>query len=299
MKKLFYIYLLCCLPLLASAQELFCTVNIDASQITGDKQVITNMKDAVTRFMNLTKWTNDTYKPEERIKCFLQIIINQRDQDKFIASMNLRIVRPVYNTSYESLIANLSDKNFNFEYQPFQELIYTDGNLSGELTALLSYYAFIAIGLDYDTYSLAGGQPWFLKAQEIVNLSSASQNPGWTLQSANPMMTRFSLMDNFLNNSYSDIHQALYKYHRLGLDMMESDPVKGRKAILESLKLVQKLNSSAPLLRCVRVFVDAKSGELVSVFTKATMNEKNEFLQAMQSLDPTSMSIYNKVLDAR
>lgn len=285
------------IPFVSAGQELFCTVSVDATQVSGDKQPIQQMKDAFTRFMNLTKWTNDQFAPEERIKCFMNISITAREDNHYSAFVNIRVVRPAFNSTYETVLCNLSDKNFDFNYLPFQELQYNDGTYIDNITALLSFYAYIILGFDYDSYSQNGGQNYFLKAQEIVNLSSASPEVGWTLRSsANPTNTRFALADNYVNGSYKVMHSVAYKYHRLGLDKMESDPVNARKAILEALTDVKQLNASTPLLRCVRVFLDAKSPELVSIFKKALPNQKNDFLSVMQSLDPMDMNKYNEVM---
>ncbi len=289
--------LMCINYVAVQAQELYCMVNVDATQISGDKQPIQQMKDAFTRFLNTTKWTNDQFMPEERIKCYLNISITAREDNRYTAFANIRVVRPVFNSTYETVLCNLSDKNFDFSYMPFQELQYTDGTYVDNITALLSFYAYIILGFDYDSFSQNGGQPYFLKAQEIVNLSSSSPETGWTLRSSsNPTSTRFALADNYVNGSYKVMHTVAYKYHRLGLDKMETDPVNGRKAILEAISDVKVLNSSTPLLRCVRVFLDAKSPEFVSIFKKALPNQKNDFLSVMQSLDPMDMSKYNEIM---
>ena len=291
------LFLFIMIPFAAQSQELFCTVTVDATQISGDKQPIQQMKDAFTRFMNQSKWTTDQYTSEERIKCYLSLSITARDDNHYTAFANIRVVRPAYNSTYETVLCNLSDKNFDFNYLPFQELQYTDGTYVDNITALLSFYAYIMLGFDYDTFSQNGGQPYFLKAQEIVNLSSASPETGWTLRSsANPTGTRYALADNYVNGSYKAVHNAAYKYHRLGMDKLESDPINARKAVLEALTDVKQLNSSTPLLRCVRVFLDAKGPELVSIFKKALPNQKNDFLSIMQSLDPMDLAKYNEVM---
>lgn len=279
------------------AQELFCKVTIDATQATGEKQSIQSMQDAFQRFLNNTKWTNDQFLPEERVKCFMNIIINDRQENRFKCFMNLRVVRPVYGSTYESTLCNLSDKNFDFVFTPFQELQYAEGQYIDDITSLLSFYAYQILGFDYASFSNNGGVLYFQKAQDILNLASGSMEAGWTQRSTNnPMQSRYGLSENMNNGSYKNFQTALYKYHREGLDKMEADPAKARKSILEAVKLVQQLNASAPLLRCVRVFLDAKSSEMIAAFTKAQPNEKNEFVQTMQSLDPMNAGKYNEVL---
>lgn len=275
------------------------TVNIDATQVQGDKQVVQTMKDAITRYLNQTQWTTDQFEPNERIKGFLQIIITKRDLDNFSATANIRFVRPTYNSTYESVVINLSDKYFNFTYIPFQELQYTENSYNDNLTALLNFYVFMVLGLDYDSFSPSGGMPYFQKAQEIASLAAANGGEDPWRSTSNPISGRHWLAENMMNNSYKSFHTCMYKYYREGLDKMESDPAKGRKAILESMKEIQKLYKQNTLLRCVRMFFDAKTDELISVFTKSFTNDKNEFLQIVQEIDPTNMSNYAKIMDGK
>jgi hypothetical protein len=275
------------------------TVNIDATQVQGDKQIIQNMKDGITRYLNQTQWTTDQFEANERIKCFIQIIITKRDLDNFTATANIRFVRPTYNSTYESVVINLSDKYFNFTYIPFQELQYTENSYNDNLTALLNFYAFMVLGLDYDSFSASGGMTYFQKAQEIATLAAANGGEDSWRSNSNPTSGRHWLVENMMNSSYKSFHTFMYKYYREGLDKMESDPAKGRKAILESMKEVQKLNKQNTLLRCVRMIFDAKTDELISVFTKGVTNDKNEFLQIVQEIDPLNMSNYAKIMESK
>lgn len=282
----------------ASAQELNCTVNINATQVTGDKQIFPTLQDAIRRYMNSTKWTNDVFSNEEKIECFIDISVQNRDQDRMTCMANIRVLRPAYNSTYKSVIANISDKSVNFNYIPNQELYFTDGTYNDNLTAVLNFYGFIIVGLDYDTFSPTGGQPYFQKAQEWVNLASGNKEAGWSVaNSSNPTQTREGLVRELQNGSASAYHTAMYKFHRNGIDKMEADPTKGRKAIIDALKEMETVNRNVPLSRLLRVFLDAKSNELVAIFGKAFPTEKQAFLEQMQKIDPTSMAVYNKVLE--
>lgn len=293
--SLFCLFVLCNY---AFAQELNCIVNINATQVTGDKQVFPTLQDAIRRYMNNTKWTNDVFAPEEKIECFIDISVQNRDQDRMTCMANIRVLRPSYNSTYKSVIANISDKNVNFNYVPNQELYFTDGTYNDNLTAILNFYGFVIVGLDYDTFSAGGGQPYFQKAQEWVNLASGNKENGWTVANAsNPTQTREGLTRELQNGSASAYHAAMYKFHRNGMDKMESDPAKGRKAIIEALKDMETVNRNVPVSRLLRVFLDAKSNELVAIFGKAFPTEKQSFLEQMQKIDPTSMAVYNKVLE--
>ncbi|MEL6651569.1 MAG: DUF4835 family protein [Bacteroidota bacterium] len=280
----------------SQAQEVLCNVSINAGRIQSDRTVFDNMRETITQYVNFQKWTTDEFTGQERIRCNLQIIVNQRPSpDYFSCSMTFQVYRPVYNTTYETLLLNVSDNLFNFTYVPFQQMTFTENTYTDNLTALLNYYVFLALGFDYGSFSPNGGDPYFRKAQEIVNLaSSASNEKGW--RAGDSDRNRFWLSENLLNSRYKGFHTVLYKYHRDGLDMMESNPNNARRAILDSVKEMQRVARSNPLLMLSKTFTDAKHEELTKVFTKAFVNDKKEFLQIMQELDPAHSNEYNSIM---
>jgi hypothetical protein len=277
-------------------QELFCTVNIDHNQIQGDKQVFRDMQQAISQYLNFNKWSNDEFMSHERIKCNLQIIVTQRPApDQFVCTANLQIFRPVLNSTYETRVANLSDKTFNFTYIPFQELRFNTQGYEDNLTALLNFYAFMILGLDYDSFAPNGGNPFYAQAQNIVNFAvSSAQQRGW--RSGESTRNRFWLVENLQNNSYKSFRNILYKYHRTGLDQMESNMIKGRQAIMECIRDLNKLNNQFPMIMLPRVFLDSKSDELVGVFSTAFINDKQEFIEIMTELDPSNLNKYNAIM---
>ncbi len=281
---------------LGISQELLCNVSINAGRIQSDRSVFDNMRETITQYVNFQKWTNDEFTGQERIRCNMQIIINQRPSpDYFAASLTMQVYRPVFNTNYETLLINIQDNQFNFTYVPFQQMTYNENTYTDNLTALLNYYVFIALGFDYGSFSQNGGDQYFRRAQEIVNLaSSAANEKGW--RAGDGDRNRYWLVENLLNSRYKGFHTVLYKYHREGLDKMESDPNKARRAILDSVKEMQRVARSNPLLMLSKTFTDAKHEELTKVFTKAFVNDKKEFLQIMQELDPAHSNEYNSIM---
>ena len=286
-----------CVSFSASAQELLCNVSIDASRIQSDRTVFEDMQQAISRYINFQKWTNDEFGARERIRCNLQIVITQRPSpDYFVGSINLQVYRPVYNTQYETLLLNISDNKFNFRYVPFQQMTFVDNTFNDNLTAVLNYYIFIILAFDYDSFSPNGGNPYFRKAQEIVNLAqSASNESGW--RANEDPRNRYWLTENLMNSSYRAFHNILYKYHRQGLDMMESNASNARRAIMDTLKELQRLNRQNSLLVLTKTFLDAKDDELVKVFTEAFVNDKKEFVELMQDIDPSNIAQYSSVMN--
>ena len=278
-----------------SAQELLVNVSIDASRITSDRSVFEDLQQAISQYFNFQQWTSDKFESQERIRANFQLVVQSRPApDQFVCQMNLQVYRPVFNTTYETLLLNHSDRNFSFTYVQFQPLQRIENTFNDNLTSLLNYYAFIMLALDYDSYAPSGGAVYVQKAQDILNLAgSSAQESGW--QASEDNQNRYWLVENLQNSRYRSFHEAMYKYHRQGLDQMETAPAQGRKAILAALKDIQRLHQQDPILMLTRVFLNSKKDELVKVFQGAFVNDKNEFLQIMQEIDPANIGTYNAV----
>jgi hypothetical protein len=280
-----------------SAQELLCNVSIDASRIQSDRTVFDDMQQNLSQYLNFQKWTKDEFTGQERIRCNFQVIVMSRPSpDYFVCNLNLQVYRPTYNSTYETISLNVSDNNFNFRYVPYQQMPFVDNTYTDNLTALLNYYAYLIIGIDYDTFSPNGGLPYYRKSQEVVNLAiSASNEQGWNSSENN--RNRYWLIENLMNSRYKAFHTILFKYHRQGLDQMESKPDQARRAMMDAIRELQKLNQQNPLLLLNKTFLDAKDNELVKVFKNAFVNDKKEFIQIMEEVDPSNIARYNSVME--
>ena len=301
MRKLRNLVLALCALLSGStglhAQELLCNISVNASQIQSDKQVFEDMQQTISRYMNFQQWGPDAFTIDERIKVNFQILVNQRPSpDRFSCTFNIQVYRPALNATYETIVLNISDKSCNFTYVPFQQMQFVENTYNDELTALLNFYAYLILGFDYGSFSPNGGNPYFQKAQEIVTLAaSASNERGW--RSSEDNRNRYWIIENLINSRYAGFHTVLYKYHRQGLDQMESNPNRGRRAIIDALREMQRVHRQNPILPLTRIFLDTKDEELIKVFTKAFANDKKEFVEIMQDLNPSNIAAYNKVME--
>ncbi len=281
---------------LSFTQEMWVSVSVSAPQFQSDKAVFDDMQKNITEYMNNRKWTGDKFQNEERIKANMVILINERPEiERFKGTLQLRVVRPVFNSTYETVLLDIQDKNFVANYVPFQTLEFSEQSYIDNLTATLNFYAYIILGFDYDTYSLNGGAEFFNKAQNMVSLAQNSKEPGWN--SFDDQKSRYWLSQNLISASFKQVHNVMYVYHRQGLDIMEKDMNKARQNILGTIKEMQKLNQQNPGSYIARIFCDAKDMELVGIFKKAFTHEKQQFLASMETLDPPGKNAYEKIME--
>lgn len=296
MRKLFILLLTFCLSTPLFSQELRCNVQIASQQIQGtNKQVFRTLQSSVYEFMNTTRWTDHAYSYDERIECTILInLTTQISADEFSGNMQIQVSRPVYNSSYNSVLLNFKDDDVQFKYVEYQTLDFNEATTPTSLTGLLSYYAYIILGLDYDTYSPDGGSVYFSKAEEIVNKMQNSNVKGWKAYESRD--NRYWLVENILNNAYSPVRECLYRYHRLGLDRMAERLTESRAEIAESLRLLQKAYRAKPGSFILQIFFDAKADELVNIFSESFTDEKKRVYNILSEIDPANISKYNTII---
>jgi hypothetical protein len=297
MKLLIFIALFISFFPLVKAQELNCSVMVATPGIEGtNKQIYETMQKSIFEFMNTRKWTNYNFKMEERIDCSILITINSvPSSDEFQASIQVQSRRPIFSSSYNSSVINLNDKNVKFRYVEFQSLDFSESAYSSELTSLLAYYAYIIIGLDFDTFSTAGGTVFFEKAQTIVNSAQSSAYPGW--KAYEDLKNRYWLVENLLNKSFNPVRKFLYSYYKEGLDVMYSNNETARNQIASALEFLQIANRDKPNSYLIQLMVSAKSDEIVNIFSQGTPMDKTKVVNIMNELDPANSSKYKKILE--
>jgi hypothetical protein len=281
----------------SQAQELNCNVIVNDNNVqTQERQVITQMRDAIQQFMNTTRWTSDNYRQHERISCTFQItLLNGSDvaEGRYTANMQVVSRRPVYGATYETVLLTFFDRSFNFEYTLAQPLIFTENVYSTNLSSMLAYYAYAILALDQDSFANLGGAPQIDRLINILNNSQSANAPGW---SSSDTRNRAAISENLNNPQLAPLREALYLYHRKGLDVFAERPDEGRKMMLEALKKIQEANSVRPNSVMINAFFDSKLTELLQIFSQGDPAVRKEAQKLLMRLDPLNTSRYQQLV---
>lgn len=292
MKKLaLYLVLLCC-SLAVNAQDLNARVQVLSPKIqTSNKRVFQTLEQAMKDFLNGRKWAADEILSQERIDCNFTLNITAWDGNSaFSAELQVQSQRPIYNASYTSTLLNVNDRDFDFAYTEGQTLDYTDQNFQNNLTAVMAFYAYVIVGMDYDSFSKFGGTSYFAAAQNIVNNAQSTSFKGWKAFDSN--LNRYWLAENLNNRVYNNLRGFMYDYHRNGLDLMADNPGKGRKVIAGILPVLTQLDRQRVGAMWPTLFFTAKSDELVGIFTRSDLQEKNQAMNILTKADPANGNKY-------
>lgn len=294
MRFIFTAFLLA-FSLIARSQELNCTVSVISPQLQNvEKRILESMQNDIREFLNSTRWTNDTYKFEERIECSILINISERiGGDRYRGTIQITASRPIFNTSYNSPLFNINDQDFTIIYVENQQLQFQENQHISNLTSVLAYYAYLVIGWDYDTFSEKGGEAIFQKCLQIVNNAQNEPERGW--KAFDGTKNRYWVIENLLNARFEDFRKALYRYHRHGLDVMSTDIEGGRRAIFETLPDLKRIRQDQPNSYLMQVFFTSKSDELSNIFSEGMPDQKNRAAQLLMEMDPSNSNKYQKI----
>ena len=280
------------------AQELNVTVTLNTPNLVNvDPSVFKTLESDIETFMNQRQWTDDFFEQEEKINVNIQLTIEEElSATSFKGRLSIQSTRPIYNSGEETVMLNHQDKQISFGYEQFQPLDFTENQYTDNLTSILAFYAYLVLGMDYDSFAPFGGEPYFQKAQSIVNTVPGSVTgtfKGWT--ASDGRRSRFSIMETLLSPRSRRLRQANYDYNRQALDIMAEEPTAGRAVMLDAIKTVQEVNRNFPNAVAVQMFANSKGPEIIEVFKLATPQEKNQVIAAMNGLDPAQASEYRMI----
>ena len=248
------------------SQVLDCKVSVNADLVDQtNSQIFETLEMELNEFINKTSWVNIRTEDYNRINCTMLITIENYANNEFQANLQIQSSRPVFGSTYATPLLNRKDDNFNFSYQEFESLNFNPNNTNTSLVSLISYYVFVILGIDADSFALFGGDPYYVQARKIVDLSQTNRFSGWK-QSENKT-NRYWLIDQLSTNPFSLFRQAFYDYHINGLDLMVNQPELGKQTISKSIADLKSLSESRPNSLVVQLFFDTKSDEVVQIFS--------------------------------
>ena len=305
-KKFFYIFFIgLCLDTSLPAQELAATITIQSNKVDNqvDAKLFPELQTQLKDFINQRKWSSDIFAAEEKIDCnFFITIESVVSPGVFDAKLSVVSNRPVHNAAYTSTLLNMQDANFTFKYQLAQPIEFNENRVQGanaleaNLTATMAYYIYVILGLDYDSFALKAGVPYFEKALNIVNNApEGSGITGW--KSYDGRRNRYIFLDNFTKAGYDKIHGVIYNYYRDGLDAMSEKPEIARTALLNALMSFQEIHEASSNSMAVPILMQAKYTEIVGLFTPADKAMKKQLLTTMSAIDIANLNKYKEKLE--
>jgi len=298
------VLLIASLPKATEAQELSAKVTIISNRITTavDKRIFTTLQAQLQNLLNNRKWSEDNFKPNEKIECnFILNLDKQVETSVFGASLIVQAARPVFNTNYNSPLINWQDNDVVFRYVEFQPVEFNESRLSGtdalnvNLPAIFAYYAYMILGVDYDSYSIKGGSPFFKKALFIVNNAPAGRLvAGWS--QFDGLRNRYWLAENFMNERFTLMHDGIYQYYRNSLDYFYDDESRARDEMMNVINLLNTYNTSNQNTMVLQFFMQSKSDEILEVLKRATPDQKQRALPMLERIDVTNAKKYREKL---
>jgi len=294
MRKIVQLFFILFVAAQLNAQELTCTITVNADKIpSSNRQKFKTLENSLNEFVNQKRWTNFKYEPQERISCNLTLTILEQSGDDFKGNIQIQSSRPVFNSTYLTPVFNFKDDNFSFKYEEFEPLQFNENTFESNLVSVVSFYVYTMIGMDADTFALNGGTSFFVKAQNILVQAQQSGYVGWNQNDGTK--TRFTLIDNILSPTYNLFHSALYTYHLKGLDVMHKDKKQGKQKIAESIGFLKTIYDSRPNAFLLRVFMDAKADEIVSIFSDGPYYDTVKLKDDLLKISPLNAAKWNDI----
>jgi hypothetical protein len=279
------------------AQELKCQVQVISRQIQrSDRSIFEEMQRTIFEFMNNTVFTNHVIKVDERIECSIVITLNeQTGSDSYSGTIQVTTSRPIYNSDYNSPVLNLIDDKFKFRYATQDAIDFNVNSYTSTLSSVLTYYAYLILGFDYDTFGSRSGTQFFNVSEKIVVNAQSDPSPGWR-SFQDDGKNRAAIIENLENDLYKPLRECNYVYHRLGLDAMTENNEKARLKIIEAIEGLRSLQRKRPDSYLLQLFFETKVDEIVSIFQQANPQNKRRVFNLLSQLDPGRQDEYRKIM---
>jgi hypothetical protein len=288
----------------AEGQELNAKVNVVYAQIgtTVDKKVFQTLQSSLVNFLNKRKWTSDVFEGNEKVECsFLLNLQSVVEPNVYKGTLTIQAARPIYGTNYLSPLVNFIDNEITFRYVEFQPIEFNENRVSGteplsaNLSAIFAFYVNVILGMDYDSFSPRGGDPFFQKATLIASTSPEGRNiSGW--KPFDGQRNRYWLSENLQNSRYALLHDAVYTYYRQGMDNMIAREADAREQVLNALSMLNTISAETPNLMFMPFFFQGKTDEIIRIFKKGNIQEKARVIDLCSRTDISNASKYREEL---
>ena len=290
----FFLILLALFFTAVHAQQLNCVVTVNADKVANaDTQTFKTLETALTEFMNNTDWTGEKVLQQERINCSVFINLTSYSSDAYTGTIQVQSARPIFNSTYSSPVLNFNDKDVDFRYVAFENLTFNPNAYDSNLVSLLAFYSYVMIGLDGDTFKLEGGKANLDKALDVAIVAQQGGSKGWSQADGN--QNRYFLINDLVSSSYKPFRSALYKYHYEGLDLMNQDLKSAKTAVKESIFTLGQLHQVRPNAFLTRVFFDAKSDEIISIFSGGPSIPVADLIEQLNKVSPLNASKWGQI----
>ena len=277
-----------------NAQEINCTISINADKIPGsNKQVFTTLENSLNEFVNQRRWTNKSYKPQEKINCNLTLTLLEQSGSDYKGHIQIQSSRPVFNSSYLTPVFNYKDDNFSFQYTEFEPLQFNQNSFESNLVSVVTFYMYVVLGMDADTFALNGGTLYYSLAENVVVQAQQSGYVGWNQNDGSK--TRFKLIDNLISPTYSMFRSGIYQYHRNGLDIMSTDLKNAKENIGEAIATFKSIYDARPDAFLLRIFTDSKADEIVNIFSDGPRFDTFKLKENLTKISPINAGKWNEI----
>lgn len=277
------------------AQELNCKVVVNSDKVQGtNKEVFNTLQNSITEYMNNTKFTSVQLSPQERIECTLQFVVSEYTDERMVCQLMVQSRRPVYNSSYTTALINFQDNEVEFNYKEYDPLVFSTSTYENNLTCILNFYAYMIIGIDFDSFMLYGGDPFFEMARTMVSLGQSTQEPGWKAFENN--RNRNAILMAYTEPSTKPFRELWYNYHRKGLDEMVLGVAKARSTIGKTMQeILPDLYSNNSTSVLFPMFKEAKVDEIINIYSKAPATEKSDMYDLLIDIYPSEGNLLGKI----
>ncbi|HEX8429440.1 DUF4835 family protein [Hymenobacter sp.] len=284
----------------SQAQEILAEVRVTTENVTiADRSIVQQMQSDIQGFLNTKPFTGQTYRPEERIRMRMFVGITSAQNGQYTATTRIVTTRPVYGTGYETNLLTFSDRNFKFNYSPQNPIDYSENTFVSNLSSLLTFYAYIAIGLDQDSFAKLAGSPYYDRARNVLQ-NAASQtvtNEADEAWKDGQTRNRYWLLNNLQDPQLEALRTGSYAYYRQGLDIFIEKPDDARSSIFTALQGVQAAATRRPGTLLARAFFDTKADEIANIFRSGSdVQQKQNLANLLTEVDPTNSAKYQAML---